>query len=187
MPCEHLILSALSATNCVTIHGSRMEPSKPQSAGVLVLIGLFKLLKSALLLTIAFGLHHMLHHDSEEFLRKCVHAVRVDPENRYIHSGIAKVTGLNPKTLHELSVGTFAYAALFAVEGLGLVLRKRWAEYLTVISTMGLLPLEIYELIHRPRPAKAIVLVLNLAIVAYLIFGLYRSRAKPRQPVASGA
>jgi uncharacterized membrane protein (DUF2068 family) len=155
-----------------------MAESKPQSAGVLVLIGLFKLLKAALLFTVGLGLHHMLHHDAEEFLRQCVHAIRIDPENRYIHAGIAKVTGLNPRTLHDLSVGTFAYAALFAVEGLGLVLRKRWAEYLTVISTTGLLPLEIYELVHRPRPAKMVVLVLNLAIVAYLIFGLYRTRAR---------
>jgi uncharacterized membrane protein (DUF2068 family) len=154
-----------------------MEQSKPQSPGVLVLIGLFRLLKAALLFFVGLGLHHMLHHDAEQFMRECVHAVRIDPENRYIHASVSKVTGLNPKTLRDLSVGTFAYAALFAVEGLGLVLRKRWAEYLTVISTTGLLPLETYELIHRPRPAKAVVLVLNLAIVVYLIIGLYRSRA----------
>jgi uncharacterized membrane protein (DUF2068 family) len=160
-----------------------MAESHKQSPGVLVLIGLFKLLKAALLVAVGLGLHHMLHHDGEEFLRQCVHAVRIDPENRYIHAGIAKVTGLNPKTLRDWSVGTIAYAALFAVEGLGLVLRKRWAEYLTVISTTGLLPLEIYELIHRPRPAKAVVLVLNLAIVAYLIFGLYRTRARSHSTV----
>lgn len=163
-----------------------MEHSKPQSAGLLILIGLFKLMKAALLFTVALSLRHMQHSDAERFLRECVHAVRIDPENHYIHAAIAKVTGLNPRTLHELSVGTFAYGALFAVEGLGLVLRKRWAEYLTVISTTGLLPLEVYELIHHPRPAKAVILVLNVAIVAYLIVGLYRSRkrAGPKPPPA---
>lgn len=145
---------------------------------MLVLIGLFRLLKAALLFFVALGLHHMLHHDAEQFLRECVHAVRIDPDNRHIHAAIAKVTGLSPRRLHELSIGTFAYASLFAVEGIGLVLRLRWAEYLTVISTSGLLPVEIYELIHRPRPAKAIILVVNVAIVVYLIVGLYRSRQR---------
>lgn len=150
-----------------------------------MLIGLFRLLKAALLFFVGLGLHHMLHHDSEQFLRECVHAVRVDPDNRHIHGLIARVTGLNPKTLHELSIGTFAYATLFAVEGIGLVLRLRWAEYLTVISTTGLLPLEIYELIHRPRPAKAIILVVNIAIVVYLVIGLYRSHVAARKQAAA--
>lgn len=164
-----------------------MEGSQPQSSGMLILIGLFRLLKAALLFAVGFGLHHMLNHDAEEFLRECVHAVRIDPENRHIHAAIAKVTGLSPKRLHELSVGTFAYGSLFAVEGIGLVLRKRWAEYLTVISTSVFLPLEIYELIHRPRLAKVVILVLNLAIVVYLIIGLYRTRAHARRPVPHGS
>ena len=158
-----------------------MPSSKPQSASVLVLIGLFRLVKASLLITVGLGLHHMLHHDAEQFVRHCVRAVRIDPENRHIHAGIAKITGLSPKRLEEAEFGTFAYATLFAVEGIGLVLRKRWAEYLTVISTMGLLPLEVYELIDHPRPAKAIILVLNLAIVAYLIIGLYRTRKHAQQ------
>ena len=157
-----------------------MAQSKPQSAAVLVLIGLFRLLKAALLFSIGLGLHHMLHHDAERFMRECVHAVRIDPDNRHIHAGIEKLTGLSHRRLEELSFGTFAYATLFAVEGIGLVLRLRWAEYLTVISTSGLLPVEIFELIHRPRPAKAIILVLNVAIVIYLVIGLYRSRGHRR-------
>lgn len=158
-----------------------MAASPPQSSGMLILIGLFRLLKAALLFAVGLGLHHMLNHDAEQFLRECVHAVRFDPENRHIHAAIAKVTGLSPKRLHELSVGTFAYATLFAVEGIGLVLRQRWAEYLTVISTSGLLPLEVYELIRHPRPLKIVILVLNLAIVVYLVIGLYRSHAQSRR------
>lgn len=155
-----------------------MEGAKPQSSAVLILIGVFRLLKAALLFSVALSLHHMLNHDAQEFVRECVHAVRIDPDNRHIHAAIAKLTGLSPKRLRELSVGTFAYATLFAIEGVGLVLRMRWAEYLTVLSTSGLLPLEIYELIHRPRLAKVVILILNLAIVAYLVVGLYRSHTR---------
>jgi uncharacterized membrane protein (DUF2068 family) len=154
-----------------------MTNPKPKS-GVLVLIGTFKLLKAALLVVVGLGLHHMLNHDAEQFLRECVHAVRIDPENRYIHAGIEKMTGLSPRTLREWSVGTFTYAVLFIVEGTGLVLGARWAEYLTVVSTTGLLPVEVYELIHRPRAGKVVILVLNLVIAVYLIARLYRDHKR---------
>src|SRR5258708_70868 len=138
---------------------SKREPS----SCVLIVIAVFKLLKAALLISVALGIHHLLNRDADEILKHWVHAIRIDPENKYIHAAISKVTGLDERTLRDISFGTFAYGALFLVEGTGLMLRKRWAEYLTVISTTGLLPVEVYELIHRPRPAKAIILVANAA------------------------
>jgi uncharacterized membrane protein (DUF2068 family) len=150
------------------------------SSSVLIVIAIFKLLKATLLIAVALGIHHLLHHDADDILKHWVHAVRIDPENKYIHAGISKVTGLNERTLRDISFGTFAYGTLFLIEGTGLLLRKRWAEYLTVISTTGLLPLEVYELFHRPRPAKVIVLVANVLIVIYLVFQLYRTRKAAR-------
>jgi hypothetical protein len=41
------------------------------------------------------------------------------------------------------------YAGLLLTEGLGLLLRKRWAEYLTIITTAGLIPIELYEMSRR--------------------------------------
>ena len=149
-----------------------------QGASVLIVIAVFKLLKATLLISVALGVHHLLNHDASEILRHWVHAVRIDPDNKYIHAGISKITGLNERTLRDISFGTFAYGALFLTEGTGLLLRKRWAEYLTVVSTTGLLPLEVYELFHHPRLAKLIILVANLLIVVYLIYRLYQTRAK---------
>ena len=143
---------------------------------MLVLIGSFKLLKAALLITVAIGAHHLLHHDVQDVVRHWARAVRVDPDNRYLHAVLSKLTGVNDRTLRELSVGTFCYAAVFITEGIGLVLRKRWAEYFTVISTAALLPLEGYEIYLRVRLAKIVVLVFNLAIVGYLIWRLWRTR-----------
>jgi uncharacterized membrane protein (DUF2068 family) len=50
------------------------------------------------------------------------------------------------RSLGELSVRTFLYAGLFTTEGIGLLLRKCWAEYFTIVTTGGLIPLEVYEL-----------------------------------------
>jgi len=63
-----------------------------------------------------------------------------------------------------------AYAVLEGVEAVGLWYAKRWAEYLTFVATTALLPLEIYELSHRVTVLKVLALVVNLAVVAYLLW-----------------
>jgi hypothetical protein len=62
-----------------------------------------------------------------------------------------------------------AYGLLEGVEGVGLWLARRWAEYLTVVATSAFLPLEIYELHERPSATKAGTFAINLAVVIYLI------------------
>jgi uncharacterized membrane protein (DUF2068 family) len=62
------------------------------------------------------------------------------------------------------------YAAVEGLEAWGLWYQKRWAEYLTLIVTASLLPLEVYELAHRLSPFKVLAFVINVAVVAYLLF-----------------
>ena len=94
------------------------------------MIGGFAILKSVLLIIVAMAVHRLISHDIADTLGGWVRHIRVDPENHYIHTAIEKLTGVPKKRLHELSVGTLIYATLFFVEGVGLLLRKRWAEYL---------------------------------------------------------
>jgi uncharacterized membrane protein (DUF2068 family) len=83
---------------------------------------------------------------------------------------LAWFSGLSESQIHALRMVTLCYAAIFAVEGVGLWMRKRWAEWLTTIITASLIPLELWELFHqRPTLGKASVLMINTAIVAYLI------------------
>ena len=86
------------------------------------------------------------------------------------------MTGLSPHKLEEISLGTLLYGLLFCTEGTGLVLGKRWAEYVAVISTAGFLPVEVYEIFHKFRWTKVVVLILNIAIVVYLIVRLWQTR-----------
>ena len=58
---------------------------------------------------------------------------------------------------------------LEGVEAVGLWYQKRWAEYLTFIATAAFLPLEVYELTRTLSPLKFLTLILNLAVVAYLL------------------
>jgi uncharacterized membrane protein (DUF2068 family) len=73
-------------------------------------------------------------------------------------------------TLTKIGLVVSAYALVEGVEAVGLWLMKRWAEYLTFVVTASLLPLEIYELIHKLTPLKAIAFIVNIAIVVYLLF-----------------
>ncbi len=65
-------------------------------------------------------------------------------------------------------------AALFATEGIGLLMQKRWAEYFTSIVTASFIPLEIYEIARRPGALKIALLAVNAIIVIYLIWRLNR-------------
>ncbi|HEV2217774.1 MAG TPA: DUF2127 domain-containing protein [Candidatus Dormibacteraeota bacterium] len=69
-----------------------------------------------------------------------------------------------------LAVGAFAYALLEGTEGVGLAMRRRWAEYLTVIATGLLIPFEAYEVVHKVTLFRVGALLLNVAVVGYLAY-----------------
>jgi uncharacterized membrane protein (DUF2068 family) len=72
--------------------------------------------------------------------------------------------------LYLLGSAFSAYAALNAIEAVGLWTEKRWAEYLTFIEVTVLLPLEIYELALKISYLKIAALVINAAVMAYLLW-----------------
>jgi uncharacterized membrane protein (DUF2068 family) len=147
----------------------RKSAAVPNRSVTLFLIALFKLAKGILLLIVGIGAHRLLHRDVAETIAHWVDILRVDPDNRYIHRLLTHLLAVTPAQLKAASVGTFIYAALLLTEGMGLLLRKRWAEYFTIITTAGLIPLEIYEIVHRMTIAKFVILAINVAIVVYLI------------------
>lgn len=73
-------------------------------------------------------------------------------------------------TLHLLGVAVALYAVVEGIEAVGLWMLKRWAEYLTLLVTASFLPFEIYELSRRVTPFKISAIVINVAIVAYLLY-----------------
>ena len=150
-----------------------MPGTKPHSRG-LMLIAVFKLLKGLVLIAVGVGALHLLHKDVATVVDHWINAFRVDPHNRFIHWLLAKVPLVDDKKLKELSIGTFIYAGIFLTEGTGLALRKRWAEYFTIITTGSFLPLEVYEIIHHVTAAKIVALIINIAVVVYLVWEIRR-------------
>ncbi|HEX6460687.1 MAG TPA: DUF2127 domain-containing protein [Thermoleophilaceae bacterium] len=82
---------------------------------------------------------------------------------------IHHLLSLNSGTLTKLGFVVAAYAVLEGAEAVGLWFQKRWAEYLTFIATTVLLPLEVYEITQRLSVLKIITLIINIAVVIYLL------------------
>jgi uncharacterized membrane protein (DUF2068 family) len=152
----------------------RKMPHDDTSDRWIFLIAVFKLVKGFLLITAGIGALKLLHKDVGQIMQSALDVLRVDPDNRLIHGFLVRMLGVNDRTLKEISAGTFAYAAIFLTEGTGLLLRKRWAQYFTIIVTTSFLPLEFYELARHTSAAKVAIILVNMAIVAYLIVSVRR-------------
>jgi len=82
---------------------------------------------------------------------------------------VQKALTLSTRSLYLLAGVAAGYAVLEAIEMVGLWMAKRWAEYLTFLATILLLPVEIYELTEKVSALKIATLVINLAIAVYLL------------------
>jgi len=147
-------------------------PQHKKSDWAIVSIGILKLVKSASLLALGVVLIHWRNKDlGEEAARWLKDAWLGRP---HVDAMLVKLSLMRKETIDEFAIGSFVYSALLLVEGIGLCLRKRWAEFLTVGITASLLPFEFYEL-HRHVTVSGVgVTVFNLAIVVYLIVRLYK-------------
>jgi uncharacterized membrane protein (DUF2068 family) len=72
--------------------------------------------------------------------------------------------------LYEAGGVVVAYGALESTEMVGLWFAKRWAEYLTFVATVALIPFEVYELSSSVSVLKLVTFVINVVIAAYLLW-----------------
>ena len=150
-----------------------MLGTRARGSGLWV-IATFKLLKACALVALGVGALKLLHKDVATVVEHWINVFQVDPRNHFINLLLTKLSNWDDRRLKELSLGTFIYAGIFLVEGVGLALQKRWAEYFTIITTSSLLPIEIYELARRVSIGRTLALAVNIAVVAYLVFELKR-------------
>jgi uncharacterized membrane protein (DUF2068 family) len=163
-----------------------MSRAHVDSSRMLYAIALYKLLHGTAFVLLALAVHHLvITGDAAATVARWVREVKLDPQNRHIHAVLEKLTGISPRRLRELSIGTLVYASLFYFEGIGLLFRRRWAEYMVVITTGVFLPLELYEIYERHTPLRIAILLANAAIVVYLIYRLYKTRPSKEEGEAT--
>jgi uncharacterized membrane protein (DUF2068 family) len=146
----------------------------PRDATVVV-IGAFKLAKGLGLLALGLGLPRLVRHDVADVLARWTTQLHIDPDGRHLGRTVQALAALDERRLTAITAGLCVYSAVFLTEGIGLLLRKRWAECFTVIVTGSFIPFELYELARHPGGIRVAVVLINVAIVWYLAWRLRRS------------
>jgi uncharacterized membrane protein (DUF2068 family) len=142
----------------------------------LLAIGIFKLLKSAFFFALGVGAFKLLHKDLGDVAMRLALILHRDPEGRFVTLMMEQVDRIDAHRLREIGFATFAYSGLALTEGIGLMLEKVWAEYLTTILTVMFLPWEIFELIRDPGWMRLALLLANLVVLGYLLWLLRRKK-----------
>jgi phosphoribosylanthranilate isomerase len=132
-------------------------------------ISLLKFAKGLVLVAAGIKLLTLLGSDVEAWATDFVTRHGIDLANRYVHSALERLAGVEDKQIMQLSGVAFGYSCLLFTEGIGLWRQKRWAEYLTAIATGLLIPFEIYEIYEKFAWIRIAILALNIFVVWYLV------------------
>ena len=98
---------------------------------------------------VGVGAIHFIHHDLGDAAQRLAERLRFDPDGRVMSWVLDHLDDITAHRLKQIGVATFFYAGLRVTEGVGLVLEKVWAEYLTVGVTISFLPWEVYEIARQ--------------------------------------
>jgi uncharacterized membrane protein (DUF2068 family) len=137
-------------------------------APTLYVIITIKLLKGMLFVTLAIMAYALSDNDLPVEYRQWLHYFHLNPERRFWADLATKVGSLTEARVIWVAVGTLVYSLFSLVEGVGLIFRVGWAGWLAIGESAFFIPIEIFELIHRPSTVVLTVLSLNIFIVWYL-------------------
>jgi len=145
----------------------------------LIVIGIAKVFKAVLLIALGIGAIRLIQGDIGENVERWSRRLNVDAWNPWFQTFPEKVKSVSPHKMSLMCAGAFVYAGLFLTEGTGLLMRKRWGEWVTVFITGSFVPFEIYELVVKEFSVfKLVVLIANVAVVIYLIWRLRHEKKK---------
>ena len=129
----------------------------------------FKAFKTITLTALGVGLLATRQADPADLLFALALAVHLPLSSTLFGRALGFATNLTVARQTALGLTALGYAVLMGTEGVGLYLRKRWARWFTIGATSSLIPIELYEIARQVHPLRVIVLVLNVAIVIYLV------------------
>lgn len=156
----------------------------PLLAGVRT-VAVFEAAKAAVVLLAGLGLLALINRDVQAIAESLVRHSHLNPASKYPRIFIDAADQVTNARLWMMAGFAALYAAVRGVEAYGLWYERRWAEWFALASGGIYLPVELYELIHRVTWVRAVVLLTNLGIVAYMAYALRHSADQDRE-LASG-
>ena len=145
-----------------------------QPARLMRAVAVMEALKGAIVFGAGFGLLALLHRDVRHVAEALVTRLHIAPEAHYAGVFLDLAGRATDATLWAGAALALAYSGLRAAEAYGLWHERRWASWLGAAGGAIYLPVEGYELWHKPGPVKLATLLLNIGVVAYLMWSLRR-------------
>jgi len=153
-----------------------IEPNKPTLG--LRLIAVLEVAKGVLGLILGVGLYLLAGHHQHPLIQSIVVRFHLNDSAHAPHFIVEMLAHPERFRLEIWTLLAAGYATLRFVEGYGLWLARRWAEWLALVSAALYIPFEIFAIVERPTLLKVTLLVLNGAFVAYLSMVLRATRRK---------
>jgi uncharacterized membrane protein (DUF2068 family) len=104
----------------------------------------------------------------------------------FLSHQLERLMDLKKGQVEVLLATAVAYAVIEGIEAVYLWKEKRWAEYLTVLATLGFVPFEVHELVHRVTAPRVLALLVNVAVLVWLSWKQAPLRPARRHQVAGG-
>jgi uncharacterized membrane protein (DUF2068 family) len=142
---------------------------------------IFEALKGLLVILAGLGLLAFVHRDAQAFAERLVLHLHLNPARHYPRIFIEAAGRLTDARIWFIATGAFAYSALRFAEAYGLWRARPWAEWIGIVSGGVYVPAEVIALVRRPTILKAILLILNALLVAYLSVIRYRQSRELRR------
>jgi uncharacterized membrane protein (DUF2068 family) len=152
-------------------------PSNEERAAVregLRAVALFEAFKGTLALLAAAGLFYFIPRDLRHIAVELVGRLHLNAGKSYPNVFLRVVEDASNAQLWLVAALVVAYAAVRFTEAYGLWRERAWGEWVAAASGAIYVPFELYELARGVSWIKLAALALNLAIVAFMAYALWR-------------
>ena len=141
-----------------------VKPSVVDRTAFLRIVAVYKFVQTGVLIALGLATLRLVRPDAVASFEAWVQDLPVGYVQHVSERFLNWISGPTNRVV-ILGAALFGYAMLFLIEGVGLWLQRRWAEWLTVVATGLLIPPEIYECITHPSPMLFLLLAVNVCVV----------------------
>ncbi len=133
-------------------------------------VATFEAAKGALVLALGLGVLSLLHKDVELSAWQLLDHLHVNPDHRLSRAFLNAASRMTDSSLWGIAAAAAAYAAVRFTEAWGLWNRRIWAEWFALLSGCLYLPWEFTKVMERTSLLHVGLLLVNLAIVFYMLY-----------------